>query len=333
MIPPPSGRFPPSAIRDAIDALGGAPRVVAAAAVDWRPFYGVRTRLEVRVPGGERQPMEAQLHAVSPGYFEALGMAIQDGRDIAWMDTKSGPPVVVINQRAAHSLWPGQSAIGKELDIVGLPRRTIVGVVNDIHHFDLAEAPTPQMYLPYAQMWFTPTPTFIVRTADDAAVTLATLPDRIAQSTGMPVGPVEILSDEIARSVHVPRFRALLFGLMALLVVVLASVGVFSVTAHAVAQRRREMGIRIAIGAQPGQVARLTVLRTAVPVMCGIGLGLLGSLATTRLVAEFLFETTPTDPTTFVVVLAVIVAAALMAVWVPARRTLRIDPVQVLRLD
>jgi ABC-type antimicrobial peptide transport system permease subunit len=239
---------------------------------------------------------------------------------------------MVINERAAQALWSGAAPTGRELEIPGLGSGVVVGVVNDVRYRELAVQPVPEVYLPYPQL-FMPMPTFVVRTTDDSAATLGTLEDRIERTAGFRSGPAERLPEEIARSVHVPRFRAILFGLMALLVVILASVGVFSVTAHAVAQHRREMGIRIAIGAQPGQVARMTLLRTIFPVMLGVGIGLFGALATTRLVSEFLFETTPTDPAVLGVVLGVVIVTSLIAAWLPARKTLRIDPAQVLRLD
>jgi ABC-type antimicrobial peptide transport system permease subunit len=120
---------------------------------------------------------------------------------------------------------------------------------------------------------------------------------------------------------------------MGLLVVTLSAVGVFSVTAHVVAQRRREMGITMAIGAEAQQVAWITLRQAARPVMVGVGLGLVGALATTTLVAQFLYATTPTHPATFALVVGVVIVTALGAAWVPARRTLRIDPVEVLRID
>ena len=143
--------------------------------------------------------------------------------------------------------------------------------------------------------------------------------------------PPETVDEHILRSVHVPRFRALLFGLLGVLVVVLTAIGVSSVTAHAVVQRRRELGIRLALGARPRDVVRLVIRQALVPVLLGAVLGVAGALNTTGLVAHFLFRTTPADPLTLTGVALLVCGAAVVAAYVPARRALRVDPIAALR--
>jgi hypothetical protein len=258
-------------------------------------------------------------------------MALRSGRDILAADDAGAPPVVVVNERTAREFWPGKDAVGQQLQVFGPAPAVVIGVVNDVRP-RLAVEPDIEVYVPLSQA---PDQVlrFVVRTTTDPLAVVRRLEPRIEQITGNRVSSLTAVDTYIARSVHGPRFRALLFGLMGLLVVVLTAVGVFSVTAHVVAQRHREMGIRMAIGAQARQVARMMVAQTAVPVMVGLGLGLFGALATTTLVARFLYATTPTDPATFVVVLCLVVATSLTAAWLPARRALRIDPLKVLRLE
>ncbi len=324
-----------SALR-VLDELARAPGVSAAAVSETVPFAGMNLGREVRAPGGTVGLM-TRSHIVSPGYFAAMGIEIRAGRDFQRTDTPDGQPVVIVSERVARALWPGRAAVGERLNVLlksGVPA-VVVGVVNDVRTA-LDRDPVPGVYLLLTQAvadGYRPYHVFVVKTNGAPVPIVQRLESRITEITGNAVTNLTALDTSVSRSVHVPRFRALLFGLMGLLVVVLTAVGVFSVTAHVVAQRRREMGIRMAIGAQGRQVLRLTLRQSALPVLLGAAVGIAGALATTTLVGQFLYATSPTDPFTFAVVVCAVVTIAMVAATVPARRTLRINPLDVLRLD
>jgi hypothetical protein len=282
-------------------------------------------------------------HTVSPGYVDVMGIHLRSGRDFRRADNADAAPVVIVNERAARILWPGRPAVGQRLSVWGVTDAApalVVGVVNDVRSA-LDRETVAEVYAPLAQVAATPRPVtvggayhaFVVRTTGAPVPVVQRLEPRVKEITGNSISSLTTLDEYVSRPGHVPRFRAMLFGLMGLLVVVLTAVGVFSVTAHVVAQRRREMGIRMAIGAQAGEVLRLTIGQTSVPVLAGAALGAGAAFATTTLVAQFLYATTPRDPFTFASVVIGVIAVALAAATVPARRTLRIHPLDVLRLD
>jgi len=330
-----------------LDELTHAPDVIGAAITSTVPFDGGAFAAGVRVPG-ESEDVLVSTKTVSAGYFGTMGMMLRSGRDFSPTDGPDARPVVIVNERAARQLWPGQPAIGQRLQVWGLtnyhtptgPVRAapavVIGVVNDARYAALDRDPEAEVYasLPQsAKVQGQAMHVFVVRTTGAPVQVIQRLEPRIKELTGNAVSDLTALDTFISRSVHLPRFRALLFGLMGLLVVVLTAVGVFSVTAHVVAQRRREMGIRMAIGAQAGEVLRLTIQQTAVPVLAGAALGAVGAFAATTLVAQFLYATTPRDPFTFAGVVVGVIVVAIVAATVPARRALLINPLDVLRLE
>jgi putative ABC transport system permease protein len=330
-----------------LDELTHAPDVIGAAITSTVPFEGGGFGAGVRVPGASKEVIVG-MRTVSAGYFGTMGMTVRSGRDFSPTDGPEAPPVVIVNERAARHLWPGEPAIGQRLQVWGLtnystptgPVRAapavVIGVVNDARYAALDRDPEAEVYaaLPQsAKVQGEAVHVFVVRTTGAPVQVIQRLEPRIKELTGNAVSSLTSLDTLISRSVHLPRFRALLFGLMGLLVVVLTAVGVFSVTAHVVAQRRREMGIRMAIGAQAGEVFRLTMQQTAVPVLAGAALGAVGAFATTTLVAQFLYATTPRDSSTFVGVVVGVIVVAIVASTMPARRALRINPLDVLRME
>jgi putative ABC transport system permease protein len=173
----------------------------------------------------------------------------------------------------------------------------------------------------------------MVRTSEDPVSVFNALRANIETVAGRKIEGYGTLDEALLRTVHLPRFRTRLFGLLGVLVLILMAVGIFSVTAHGVVQRRRELGIRLAIGATQPQIVRLVLRETSAPLLIGIGLGLLGSLSATRVISGFLYSTTPTDPLTFALVISVVALTGLLAAWIPTRRTIHIDPVAVLKAE
>jgi predicted permease len=227
------------------------------------PFGGGRVGYSVRFPGRpptDDMPM-ADIRRVTPWYFETMGIPLKDGRDFTPDDRKGSPLVAIVNETAARQYWTGASAVGQRIQSTQQEPATVVGVVGDVHHEGLDSAPVPEVYVPIFQEGIGGL-VYVVRTDGDPRAQIPLLQASIERLPGMRIpAPPQTMDEYILRSVHVPRFRALLFGLLGLLVIVLTAIGVFSVTAHSVVQRRREMGIRVALGARPVQVVRLVLVR------------------------------------------------------------------------
>jgi putative ABC transport system permease protein len=330
-------RTPPSleqaSANDILSQLSAIPGVRAVAGIETAPFGGGRVGYSVRFPGRPTagDAPQADIRRITPRYFETMGIPLRDGRDLTAEDRKGAPLVAIVNETAARTFWPGESAIGQRIQSTQREAAEVVAVVGDVHHQALDSAPAPEVYVPILQEGVGGL-VYVVRTDGEPLARVAALQAAIERMPGTSMAaPPQTMDEYIVRSVHVPRFRALLFGLLGVLVLALTAIGVFSVTAHAVVQRRREIGIRIALGARPGQVIRLVVRQTAAPVVIGAVLGIAGALNATRLVTNFLFRTTPSDPLMFAGAVGLVFGAALLAAYVPARRVMRIDPIVSLK--
>ncbi len=322
-----------------IKALAG---VKSAAAVSFIPLTNVRASkgfsIEGRIrPAAGQTPM-AGYDAVTPGYFDALRIPLRAGRDFSWRDTPQGQRAVIINEAMARAYWPGEDPLGKRIKFGTpddpFPWWTIAGIVGDIREFDVLTPPRPTLYLPVSQAddsnyvlrdW-------VVHTSGDPLAIASSI--RAAMrgvDLDLPVSRLRSLEEVRNISVAAQRFNLLLFGLFAVLALVLAAVGIYGVMAYSVAQRTREIGIRVAIGAQRGEVARLVLGEGARHAGLGVLLGLAGALALTRLMTSLLYGVRPTDPLTFAGVAILLAAVALAACYIPARRAMRVDPIVALR--
>jgi predicted permease len=327
-----AGRNPGAEARLMLQELAGIPGVAAVAAIDTLPLGGGRSSYSYSIPGrpdsaGSRPTID--LRKITPGYFRAMGIPIRQGRDFTSSEDERARMTAIVNELTARTLWPGQPALGQQIKLSGHPDATVVGVVGSVRHSDLASEALPEIYVPYFRR--SSGATYVVRAAGRPADLFAALTARAEAVSGRTVSELRTLDDVVIRSIHVPRFRAFLFGLMGLLVVVLTAVGVLGVTAHAVVQRRREIGIRVALGAQRRQVLRLVIGQAATPALAGVALGVIVAVNTNRLVGRFLYGTAPTDLATFGVVTALVTATALFAAYLPARRATCVDPAVVLR--
>ena len=269
---------------------------------------------------------------VGPDYFETLGIPIVAGRPILDSDLRSGESVVVLNQLAASTMWPGDSAIGKRL---GDNRRplTVVGIVPDFKLTRLDGNVSMQMYVPYTQDG-TPagTSAILVRARPDARA----LGDRMKAvllnlEKALPFVDVSTMSQVRWKLVAAERFRATVLAGFAFTATFLALVGVFGLVAYSVGQRTREIGLRLALGATYGRVAALMVRQALVPAAIGAAAGLVGALLGSRVLESFLFEIEPTDPVTFAAAIGLFLAASTTAAVVPALRAFKIDPAATLR--
>jgi predicted permease len=278
----------------------------------------------------------AVLSIVAPGTFAALGIPVKQGRDFSYSDTPDTPLVAIVNEALVRKSFPQQSPIGRSIfcSFDTLKPMTIVGVVGDVRQLGPARDAMPECYMTYEQHGFNNlTLSIVTRTVGDP-IALSENLRRLARAMSPDV-PMKfttmdaLLSDNVA----VPRFRTLLFVVFAGVAVCLAMAGVYGVMAFALGQRSNEIGLRIALGAGTGSVIRLVLRQGLVFASIGLGLGLAGSVAATRLLKSMLFEVQPNDPLVYSAVVATLGVVALIAAYAPASHAARIDPVVALRQE
>jgi len=323
------------------ERLTALPGVVSAGAGTWMPLSGgfmtaVADPEEPEVPRGER-PLVRYL-SVTPTYFETLEIPLLRGRQISHRDTRYSPGVVVVNEAAAELLWPGEDPLGHviepDVDIndVDPDLFEVVGVVGDVADERLDADPGPCIYVPHTQHTW-PTVTFAVRTAVDPSSLTPQVRELVAEMTDEATFSFQPLEETLDGSVVERRFLTAVLSLFALVALMLASVGIYGVLAYSVAQRTKEMGLRMALGGQASRVLALVLRETLVLVAAGIAIGVAGALAGTRVLASQLFGVTATDPATYVGVSLLLAAAGIVATLVPSLRAVRVDPVVALRAE
>jgi putative ABC transport system permease protein len=281
------------------------------------------------VPPAQIRPI-LQFRTVSLGYFSSLNIPLLKGRLFAPEDLKL-QNVTVINETMARRFWPEGDSLGKRINMCSMYPTpcwsTIVGVVGNVHQFGLDTEPTFDAY--FFGGW---APYFVIRTASDPVALASAVTDVIHKADpSLPVTQVLRMDDLLSDSVSPRRFSAVLTGIFSVLALLLAAVGIYGVMSYAVSQRTHEIGIRIALGAQPSDVRSLVVGRGAKLASIGVAFGLLGALGMTRLLASLLFAVKPTDPLTFTGVALLLVLVALAACYFPARRAMKVDPLVALR--
>ncbi|HXW08651.1 MAG TPA: ABC transporter permease [Vicinamibacterales bacterium] len=283
------------------------------------------------------QRVEYPIEIVSPGFFAALGIDLVRGREFTGQDHADAPGVVIVNETLARTGWPGLDPIGRRIRPGGensqAPWQTVIGVIRDVHRADVTRAIRPEVYRCALQA--SPrTQTLVVRTAGDPRLIIPSI-RREAQALDpqLPLFEVGTLKGELHESLRQPRFQATLLAAFALIALLLAAVGIYGVTAHAVGQRTQEVGIRMALGAQGREVMGLLVRQHLRPVIAGVGIGMLGALVLSRSLQSLLYGVSATDPLTFASMAAGLIAVALAACWLPARRAMRVDPLVALRAE
>ncbi|HEX3684518.1 MAG TPA: ABC transporter permease [Bryobacteraceae bacterium] len=331
--------------RDILLRLEDLPGVSSAGLVSAVPMGGAPDSSVIRIPEhpatNDKERAYANYLFASRGYFEAVGTPLLRGREFLESDTLASTPVTVINSSMAKKFWPGEDPLGKQVGVFNprWPARTIVGIVADIKHISLREDASPEMYVPYTQdeikVWPSmQTMQMAVRTKVDPNSMTGSVRESIrAVDPGLPMARVVALTRLVDDSMTQPRFAMVLLGSFAGLAVVLACIGMYGVISYGVAQRTREIGIRMAIGAQRQDVFRMVIWQGVRLAGAGIAIGLLGALALTRLMTSFLYGVRPTDPLTFATVSLMLAAVALAACYVPARRATRVDPMISLRYE
>jgi predicted permease len=273
------------------------------------------------------------VHWVTPDWFRTLRVPLLSGRVFNDGDRLGGRKVVLVNATAAHRFWPNESPIGRAIGVGqgGFDTAYVVGVVGDVRFQTIDSLPAADVFIPYAQSPRSGALAYIRTSGDPGAV--AAPARRAIQEIGpdLPVYDVRTFSSRVADATAQARFSAVLLVMFAGAALVLATVGIYGVISFAVAQRTREIGIRIALGADRGAVLRLVVSQGAALVVGGLALGLIAALVTTRVLRSLLFDVTPSDPATFAAVIAMLALAALTASWIPARRAAGLQPTEALR--
>jgi len=322
--------------------LRESPGVLAAGAVTGLPLASTRGDWGIRIEGRPDDPRDnlaADWQVVTPGYFEALGTPLRGGRTFTDADRADTLLVIVINETMAKKYWSGLDAIGRRMRMGGSNWITVVGVVADIHHRGLDLQPRPEMYRPHTQFRYggpeapaVSTMTWAVRTADDPRAATSYARAAIhAVDPKLGISDIATMDQVVADSTSDRRLNMLLFALLGSLALALATVGVYGVVAYSVSQRTHEIGVRMAIGAKPGDVVRMMVSEGGRLAVVGVVLGSVVALAGARLIRGLLFEVSATDPLTFAAVAAALLGIALLASYIPARRATRVDPMVALR--
>jgi putative ABC transport system permease protein len=284
-----------------------------------------------------RSPPNADYRHCSPQYFNAIGIPLLRGRAFNEQDGSGGQPVVIVNETLARRIWPNEDAVGKRIAFFapqGLePWRVIVGVVGDVKHRGLNLETRPEVYVPHAQA---PegTMTLVLRAAGDPLALVPALRGAVrALDADLPLFNLRRFEQLRDDSIAPQRLQTLLLGLFAVVALALAALGIYGMLAYSVSQRAREIGVRMALGAQARDVSRLVVIQGMRLASLGVALGLLAAFALTRLLETLLFGVSPTDPLTFGAVTLLLIGVALVACWIPARRATKVDPLVALRAE
>ena len=329
--------------RELIRRVETLPGVVSAAVATSLPLTesgnSVGVSIEGRAdPAPDRVPIVIT-RMISPRYFETMGIPLLKGRAFTEEDKAESPAVIVISETTARQFWPGEDALGKQLKI-GFPSNsenkwlTVIGVVKDVRQYELVVEPKPQMYLPFTQANFFEPRALVVKTNLEPLSLAATVRKTVWEiDRDQPVSNVASMENIVSNSVARQRFSMLLLGIFASLALVLAAVGIYGVMSYSVAQRTHEIGIRMALGAQRGDVLKLTIGQGLRLVVTGVIIGLAAAFVLSRVMSSLLFGISPTDPLTFITISLVLVSVAILASYIPALRASRVDPMFALRYE
>jgi len=286
-------------------------------------------------PPPDQRP-DVILRVVGPGYFSTMGIPLVRGRDFREQDKDDSARVVIVSEKTARHFWPGENPIGKRLKPGStnrnIPWIEIIGVVKDVRQNDFVSEPKMQMYMPYQQLNSFAPNALVVRTNVEPLSLAGAVRNAIwAVDKDQPVSNLRSMDEIVSEAVARQRFSMLLLGIFAALAMVLAAVGIYGVMSYSIAQRTREIGLRIALGAQKSDVLKMILRQGLRFVAAGLAIGLAASFALTRVMASLLFGISATDPATFVSISLMLIAVALLASYIPAVRAMKIDPMLALR--
>jgi putative ABC transport system permease protein len=330
-----------------LQRLESLPSVISVAATVDLPMTRSYTRNGFEIPGPHPKQGSADYHAVSPNYFYTMGIPLLNGRELRSNDSAHSPLVGVINRRMAQKYWPEENPIGKTIIASHCSERTtpkgshvqcdpqelmIVGIVGDVP-FGLDAPPLTELFIPYTQ-WPADEMALVLRTASEPPSLIPAVKKEIWRvDPDQPVTDIRTMDQLVSAEASGRRFVLQLIGVFAAIALVLAAVGIYGVVSYGTRQRTHEIGIRMALGARGQQILWLVAGQNAKWLVIGITIGIASALALTRLLAAYLYAVRPTDPLTFVAVSLLLLAVALLAVYIPARRATKVDPMVALRYE
>ncbi len=322
-----------------IERIKALPGVEAASLGNWLPLgpdnNGATVNIEGYVPRYANERIEIGYTLAGPDYFETMKTPIAQGRGFTATDDENTPRVVVVNETMARRFWPDQNPIGKRLRLgdAAEPVYEVVGVARDGKYYLLGEAPTPFMFLPLRQN-YSGEAILIARTSAPPESLAAAIRQEVAAlDNELPVSGVKTMPEYLDRLLSMPKSVAGLVGAFGLVALLLAAVGLYGVMSYAVAQRTREIGIRMALGSPAAIVFRLILKQGMRLTLTGAGIGLVAAFGLTRLLRSLLYGVSVTDPATFVAVTTSLLVVALLACWIPARRAAKVDPMIALKCE
>lgn len=331
--------------RQLLERLRSVPGIQSVGTVTRLPLSGQNSDASFDIEGRPQMPSEVDFNSdyrfVSPDYFKAIGMRLLKGRYFTAADDEHAPGVVIINESMARRYWPGEDPIGKRISD-GLPQSlwlTIIGVVEDVKHHGLNNPTRAERYLPDAQMNYSHlgvwrARTIVVRTASDPLGVIGAVKEEVRSlDNDLPVSNVKTMEQVISTSLERPRFTMLLLVIFSGVALILAAIGIYGVMSYSVIRRTHELGIRMALGAQPKDILKLVVRQGFAMVITGVAIGLIGAFVVTRVLSSLLYGVSTTDPMTFAAVVLLLMTVALLACYVPARRATKVDPIEVLRYE
>ena len=336
-------------VQNAVDRLKAVPGVEIASATCCVPLqggYGLPFKVSGRPLDNGPFHGGAGWNTVSPGYFEVFRIPVKKGRTFTSTDRAASTPVVVANEAFVRQYFQGQEALGQRMTIgKGVMRefaseqeREIIGIVGDSRDGGLNADPQPIMFIPQAQVpdaanalnvGLSPM-AWVIRTRTDPSALSTAIQDSLRQTTGLPVSQVQSMNEVVSVSTSRQRFNMWLMTVFGVVAILLAAIGIYGLMAYSVSQRKQEIGIRLALGAQLSAVRRMVIRQGMILAIAGTAIGLAASFGLTRFVTGFLFQTPQRDPTVFTGVPVVLLVVALVAVWVPAIRASGVDPVKAL---
>jgi len=341
-------------VRGGLERLRSLPGVTAAGTTCCLPLaqgnYILNFDIAGRPPATLSSSQDVGWATVSPGYFDVFKIPVKRGRVITDRDDNKSPAVVVINERMAQQYWKDRDPLGERIRIgqgTGInqfkdePVRQIIGIVGDVRDEALDSKPHPVMYVPQAQLpdpvnqfFFRLLPIeWLVRTEGDSKALIPSIREQVRQATGLPVNDIGLMDQVVWAQTGRQRFNMLLMTVFGCAALLLAAIGIYGLMAYTVDQRTQEIGIRLALGAEATQLRNMIVRQGMSLAAAGVVLGLGAAWGVSRLMESLLFGVKPRDPIVFVAVPLALAAVALLSVWLPARRALRVDPVVALRHD
>jgi putative ABC transport system permease protein len=325
-----------------LDRIAALPGVKAAGAINFLPLSGTGNQRSFLIEGKPEPKLNVGFRMVSPDYFRAMGVPLRAGRLIDDRDRENAPRVAVVNETFASIFLANEYPLGKRIKLGSaqgpFPWLTIAGVVGDVKHGGLDRETRPEMYVPYLQgllpSWGVPPMFLVVRSESEPAGLTAAVRGVVKElDRDQPVYDVATMERLLSKSTAPRRFNMTLLAVFAALALTLAGVGIYGVMAYAVTERTREIGIRMALGAQASDALKLVIRQGMRLTLVGVALGSMGAFALTGLIKNLLFNVRPTDPLTFIVIALLLTSVALLACWIPARRATKVDPMIALRCE